>query len=149
MALERVTAVLAIDMIGRVVDNRLIVWGTGTAADWRDIITASNAGPQLNVDLRPFTLVLSDHQPFFARGIPAILAVHRAVSRAASRDGRRELLNPDGMRRSTQLLQGVICDLANRKDRLVFVEAARGDVERNPLRKADDPKREPEAGGPG
>ena len=45
------------------------------------------------------------------------------------------LLNPDGMRRATQLLHGVVCDLANREDRLVFVEAARGDVERDPLRK--------------
>jgi hypothetical protein len=143
VALERVTAVLAIDMIGRVVDNQLIVWGTGTATDWRDIITANNAGPQLNVDLRPFTLVLSDHQPFFARGIPAILACTGMFPELHQPTDDVELLNPDGMRRSTQLLQGVICDLANRRDRLVFVDAARGDVERDPRRKAEDPKRAP------
>ena len=135
VALERVSAVLAIDMIGRVVDDRLIVWGTGTAAQWRDIITASNAGPHLSLELRPFTLVLSDHQPFFVRGIPAILPSSGLFPELHRTTDDVTLLNPDGMRRATQLLLGVVCDLANREHRLAFVEAARGDVETNPLRK--------------
>ena len=48
-----------------------------------------------------------------------------------------------GLDIGTSKVAAIICDLANRQDRLVFVEAARGDVERDPLRKAEDPKRAP------
>jgi hypothetical protein len=141
VALDRVAGVLAIDMIGRVVDNQLIVWGTGTAMAWRDILTAGNAWPQLDVDMRPFTLALSDHKPFFDRGMPAVLACSGMFPELHRPTDDVELINPDGMRRSAQLLEGVICDLANRNERLVFVDAARADVDSDPMRKADDPKR--------
>jgi Zn-dependent M28 family amino/carboxypeptidase len=140
VAIDRVAGVVTLDMIGRVVDDQLIIWGTGTAAPWRDIFSASNVGPELKLDFRPFTLMLSDHVPFFSRGIPSVLActgmfreLHRVTDDV-------ELLNPDGMRRTTQLLQGVVLELANRPDRLTFVEAARKDVTRDVNRKADDPQ---------
>ena len=139
VALDRITCVLAIDMIGRVADNRLVVWGTGTAAGFRELFTAHNVEPQLDIEFRPFTLPLSDHQPFFVRGIPAILPssglfpeLHRPTDDVA-------LINADGMRRATQLLQGIVYDLANRDERLAFVEAARTDTERSPARSAAPP----------
>jgi hypothetical protein len=144
VALDRITCVLAIDMIGRVADNRLVVWGTGTAIGFRELFTAHNAEPQLDIEFRPFTLPLSDHQPFFVRGIPSILPssglfpeLHRPTDDVA-------LINADGLRRATQLLQGVVYDLANRDDRLAFVEAARTDTERNPARSAAPPTPQPD-----
>lgn len=145
VALDRITGVVNLDMIGRVVDNQLIIWGTGTAKPWRDIVTASNAGPQLDIDMRPFTLALSDHKPFVDRGIPAILACSGSFPELHRPTDDVELLNPDGMRRSTQLVQGIVCELANRRDRLAFLEAARTDIECDPQRTADDRRPAPRA----
>jgi len=145
VALDRITGLVNLDMIGRVVDNQLIIWGTGTAGPWRDIVTASNAGPQLDIDMRPFTLALSDHKPFVDRGIPAILACTGLFPELHRPTDDVELLDPDGMRRSTQLVQGIVCELANRRDRLAFLEAARTDIEHDPRRTADDRQPAPRA----
>jgi len=140
--LDQVTATVNVDMIGRAVDNQLIVWGTGTAAAWPEILTAANAGPALNLDLRPFTLPLSDHVPFFSRKIPAVLVCTGMFPELHKTTDDVELLNADGMRRITQLLQAAVCELANRPERLEFVEASLVDVTHDLMRKADDPRPE-------
>lgn len=137
--LEQVTGVVIVDMIGRAVDDRLIIWGTGTAQGWPEIFHAGNAQPQLTLDLRPFTMLLSDHVPFFSRGIPTVLACTGMFPELHQVTDDVELLNPDGMRRAAQLLQGVVLELANRPARLTFDESARRDVTQDVYRQADDP----------
>ena len=147
--LEQVTAVLAVDMVGRVVDDQLIVWGTGTAAAWPDILTAANAGPQLKLDLRPFTLALSDHLPFFCAAFPPSSPARGMFPELHRTTDDVELLNPDGMRRYYATTARRVCELAGRTDRLDFLEASRTEVTTDVHRKADDPAQSAEAGGRG
>jgi aminopeptidase YwaD len=49
LPLAQTTAMINLDMIGRMKENRLIVGGVGTAAEWKQWIAKANGGLRLNV----------------------------------------------------------------------------------------------------
>lgn len=85
--LAQTVAMINMDMIGRLKDNKLIVGGIGTAQGWREMITDANLNYYLST-LRPgvvsqlpdsFTLTLnedgygpSDHSSFYAKQVPVL-----------------------------------------------------------------------------
>jgi len=67
-------AMINMDMVGRLQDNRLAVFGTGTAEEWPQLLAEVN-----NLLARPFDLALnpdgfgpSDHSSFYGRGVPVL-----------------------------------------------------------------------------
>ena len=86
--LDQTVAMINMDMIGRMKENRLMIGGVGTAQEWRSWIDAKNTPGGVNValaatssslTLRPFTLTLnedgygpSDHSSFYAKQIPVL-----------------------------------------------------------------------------
>jgi len=67
-------AMINMDMVGRLQDNRLAVFGTGTAEEWPQLLAEVN-----NLLARPFNLALnpdgfgpSDHSSFYGRGVPVL-----------------------------------------------------------------------------
>ena len=69
--LEGTVAMLNLDMVGRVTDDRLTVFGTGTAEEWTDILARANDQVPAPLDLRFNSdgFGASDHSSFWARGI--------------------------------------------------------------------------------
>ena len=81
-------AMINMDMIGRMKENRLMIGGVGTAQEWRSWINDKNAPGGVNIHLatsssiltlKPFTLTLnedgygpSDHSSFYARQVPVL-----------------------------------------------------------------------------
>lgn len=80
-------AMINMDMIGRLKDEKLIVGGVGTSNEWRDWINKANAGSTEKVaslrplagGAQPFSLTLnedgygpSDHASFYAKKIPVL-----------------------------------------------------------------------------
>src|SRR5947209_8805163 len=47
--LDKTVAMINMDMIGRMKDNKLIIGGVGTAQEWRDLISAANLARGMNV----------------------------------------------------------------------------------------------------
>jgi len=74
VALERVVAMLNLDMVGRVVDDRLTVFGFGTAAEWDEVVDAANASLEapLSIGKAPDGYGPSDHASFYGEGIPVL-----------------------------------------------------------------------------
>jgi hypothetical protein len=88
MPLGQTVAMINMDMIGRMKENKLIIGGVGTAQEWRSWITDKNRPGELNIalaatssilTLKPFTLTLnedgygpSDHSSFYAKQIPVL-----------------------------------------------------------------------------
>jgi hypothetical protein len=72
--LESVVAMLNLDMVGRVVDDQITVFGVGTAAEWDDVIDEANAGldQPLQVAKAPDGYGPSDHSSFYGQGIPVL-----------------------------------------------------------------------------
>lgn len=69
--LNNVIAMLNMDMIGRMEDNRLMIFGTGTSENWEEILTSANAD-SLNLDLVAEGTGASDHTNFYYQNIPVL-----------------------------------------------------------------------------
>lgn len=74
VALERAVAMVNLDMVGRLEDGPLTVNGTGTAAEWPELIASANAsiGRPLALESNPNGSGPSDHASFDAAGIPVV-----------------------------------------------------------------------------
>jgi Zn-dependent M28 family amino/carboxypeptidase len=67
-------AMLNMDMIGRMKDNKLIVGGVGTAPEWRQLIAKVNPdGPRhLELTLNEDGFGPSDHSSFYSKQVPVL-----------------------------------------------------------------------------
>lgn len=69
--LSQVKAMINLDMVGRLRDNRVTVFGTGSAANFATIVSAG--AQQLSLELRLADGVgPSDHQSFYNRKVPVL-----------------------------------------------------------------------------
>jgi len=72
--LESAIAMLNLDMVGRVMDDGLTIYGFGTAEEWDGIVDAANAGlsDPFVVGKAPDGYGPSDHSSFYGEGIPVL-----------------------------------------------------------------------------
>ena len=70
--LERTVAMINLDMVGRLEDGELIVYGTGTAAEWPEILPAANADLGIPMVFEESGFGPSDHTSFYVREIPVL-----------------------------------------------------------------------------
>ena len=70
--LDRTVAMINLDMVGRLEDGELIVYGMGTAAEWRDILRAANADLGIPLAFEESGFGPSDHTSFYANEIPVL-----------------------------------------------------------------------------
>ncbi len=72
--LDRIDAMLNFDMVGRLRDDRLEVFGVNTADEWRRIIDSANRAQQdtFVLGMSGDGFGASDHSSFYGRGIPVL-----------------------------------------------------------------------------
>jgi aminopeptidase YwaD len=70
--LERTTAMVNFDMVGRMRDGRLSVSGVESGAGLRAVVTAAAAGAGLQPVLRDSPYGPSDHARFYSAGVPIV-----------------------------------------------------------------------------
>jgi hypothetical protein len=70
--LENTVAMLNLDMVGRLTENRLIVYGTGTAKEFDSMVTEANTTYGFSIQRSPEGMGPSDHQSFFQKNIPVL-----------------------------------------------------------------------------
>ena len=68
--LTKTVAMLNLDMVGRLSENVLTVYGTGTAKEFDELLTRSNEKLGFEIKRQPEGVGPSDHQSFFLKGIP-------------------------------------------------------------------------------
>jgi len=71
ISLENVRAMINMDMIGRMVDKKLLIFGIGSSPDWESILTSANTD-SLELKLVPDGTGASDHTSFYNKGIPVL-----------------------------------------------------------------------------
>ncbi len=129
--LERVTVMINLDMIGRLRNDRLIVFGSRSGYGLRRVVSSHNEPPPLAIEFRRTVIPMADHYPFYLKEIP-VLALHTDLHpqyHTPSDDA--SLINPDGMQRIVRLLLGVVYDLADRDQPPRFRQAVHGETEEN------------------
>jgi hypothetical protein len=122
--LERTTAMLNLDMVGRLERDPLVVNGAGTAAQWPALVAAANRAG-LPLELRPEGIGPSDHAWFYRSGVPVLhfyTGTHDDYHRPTDRWQRIDF---DGLERIAVLVEGVARAVADRPDRLELVRNAR------------------------
>ena len=69
---SRMRAMLNLDMVGRLGSDPLIVYGTGTADEWTQLVEAAGEGAGVELVLNPEGYGPSDHTSFYARDVPVL-----------------------------------------------------------------------------
>ncbi|MCH2451208.1 MAG: M28 family peptidase [Gracilimonas sp.] len=121
--LDNALAMINMDMIGRMNDDRLMIFGVATTEDWETILTEANTG-SLDLDLVPDGTGASDHTSFYYKDIPVLhyFTDTHADYHRPSDDA--EWINAEGQARLLQHVARVIEQLDTMdKPELPFVEA--------------------------
>jgi Peptidase family M28/PDZ domain len=121
--LDSVGAMVNFDMVGRLRNDRLIVFGVATATELPEILETANSANPLKLAARGDGFGPSDHSSFYAKNIPVLYfftdsheQYHRATDLPAT-------INAAGEARVVALAERVIRDIADRPARLTFVRA--------------------------
>jgi hypothetical protein len=135
---RRVVFALNADMIGRLRDGKVEVYGVRTAPGLREIISRANRDPELWFDFTWEMKNNSDHYSFFERGIPTLMlhtGLHNEYHRPSDE---AHTINAEGIRRVTALTLQLLFDLADRDSLPGFRDESRreGPAARRELRKA-------------
>jgi len=121
--LENALAMINMDMIGRMVDKKLMIFGIGTAENWIAIMDSANTG-DLDLNLVKDGTGASDHTSFYYKDIPVLhyfTDTHADYHRPSDDT---EYINMNGTALALHHLVRVIAQLDElQKDELTFVEA--------------------------
>ncbi|MFV0445828.1 MAG: M20/M25/M40 family metallo-hydrolase [Planctomycetaceae bacterium] len=122
--LEKTIAMFNMDMVGRLVDNKLTVFGTGTSPRWEGLVDMCAAGKELELIKKPEGFGPSDHSSFYAKQIPVLHLFtgthddyHRPTDDAPK-------INVDGMRRIVDFLACIVQDTLANPERPKYIEIA-------------------------
>lgn len=110
LPLDGTVAMLNLDMVGRVRNDALTVFGTGTAEEWNEILERANTRIAAPLDLRFNSdgFGASDHTSFYARGIPVLHFFSNTHTEYHRVEDDWELVNADGMDQVVELVTAVV-----------------------------------------
>jgi membrane-associated protease RseP (regulator of RpoE activity) len=112
--LDDATAMLNMDMVGRLRENRLTVFGLGTAPEWEGILQGANASMDepLSLTLAPDGYGPSDHSSFYGIGIPVLHFFTNTHSEYHRPEDDVETINGPGLERVATLVGRVTAEVA-------------------------------------
>jgi hypothetical protein len=120
--LENTVAMFNMDMVGRLTEDKLTVFGTGTASGWDAWLDAEAAERRFTLSKKPEGLGPSDHSSFYAREIPVLhffTGTHNDYHRPTDDWGK---INVAGMHRIVDLLEELVTTTALDDARPEYVE---------------------------
>ena len=119
--LDQTVAMFNMDMVGRMTDDKLTIFGTGTAERWDAWLDAETDERGLVLTKKPEGLGPSDHSSFYAKRIP-VLHFFTGTHKDYHRPGDDwEKINVDGMGRVVDLLAELVVTTAETAQRPEYV----------------------------
>ena len=125
--LDKTIAMFNMDMVGRMRDNKLIVFGNGTSPRWNPILEKLEKKYELEFTRKPQGTGPSDQTSFYLKKIPVLhffTGTHGDYHRPTD-DWQK--INIAGMAQVVDLLEEIVVDTAMQKDRPVY-KATRGNA---------------------
>lgn len=119
--MSAVTSMVNLDMVGRLRNNRLIVYGVETAAEFRGLLDSLNSTAGFELHASGDGYGPSDHQSFYLVGKPVLhlfTDLHDDYHRATD-DWPK--INSVGLLRVADFTAGIVRALADRKQPLTFI----------------------------
>lgn len=122
--LENTVAMLNMDMIGRLTENKLTVFGTGTSSVWDALIDQAVQGTELELSKKTEGFGPSDHAAFYGKKVP-VLHFFTGIHDDYHRPGDDwEKLNVAGMATIVNVLEHVATSVASAETRPDYVHIA-------------------------
>lgn len=121
---DSVVAMLNFDMVGRLKDDKLVIYGVETAREWRGLIDSLNTTAKFALTLQGDGYGPSDHTSFTLVKRPVLhffTGTHPDYHRTTDDADR---INLDGIARVAALAADVVRSAGNRGGPLTFVESA-------------------------
>ncbi len=125
---QAITAMVNLDMIGRLRSGRLSVSGIGTAEEFEALLRPHFEQSDLTVATSEGGLGPSDHLNFFEAGIPVLFMFTGIHPEYTSPRDLAYTVNPAGAVKILNLVSSIVLDLAARSERLTFVHNTQGAV---------------------
>jgi hypothetical protein len=122
--IENVVAMVNFDMVGRLRDNRLIVYGVATARELPSLLDSANVEPRLRISAVGDGFGPSDHSSFYAKGIPVLhffTDLHDDYHKASDDSWK---INADGTARIVALAERLVRAIADRPQRITPARVA-------------------------
>lgn len=129
VANEKIAAMINLDMIGRLTDSALIVYGTGTSSGWKDMLNKN----------KPASIILtfndegygpSDHSSFYGKNIPVLFFFTGTHSDYHRPSDDAEKINYSGLESVVKYVAAMVKDIAQMKSRPEYVNVPRKDNQR-------------------
>lgn len=130
-ALEQTVAMINLDMVGRLTDNRLIVYGTGTAQEFDPLVNRLNEQYRFDLKKEPGGYGPSDHATFYAKQIPVLhffTGTHNDYHRPSDDVDK---LNLEGMRRIHDMAWDIVREVATAEARPQYLATKGGPLARS------------------
>jgi acetylornithine deacetylase/succinyl-diaminopimelate desuccinylase-like protein len=121
--LANTVAMINMDMVGRMAENKLIITGTGTSPVWNPLIDRLNENYKFKVSRQPEGTGPSDHQSFYLKDIPVLhifTGLHDNYHRPSDDFERVNLADMD---RIVDMVYHIVEDLERADERPVFTKA--------------------------
>jgi hypothetical protein len=120
--LELTIAMLNMDMVGRLKDEKLIIYGTGTSPRWEPELKQFNGENGFKLIFKPEGVGPSDHASFYLKKIPVLhfFTGEHADYHKPTDDW--EKINIDGVARVADLMEAMINATIEQVERPEFVE---------------------------
>ncbi len=114
-------AMINMDMVGRLRNNRLAVFGVGTAEEWPTLLDEVNASldPPFDLGLNPDGFGPSDHSSFYGEGVPVLHFFTNTHADYHRPSDDWEKVEAVGLERVTELVTRVAAALAGGSSRTV------------------------------
>ena len=135
--LTRVSAMLNFDMVGRLREDKLIVYGVATAAELPEILSSANVAPALRVSAIGDGFGPSDHSSFYAKDLPVLhffTDLHDDYHRASDDADR---VNAAGAARIIDFADRVVRAIADRPAPLTFTRSTAPAMSAGPRQGSD------------
>ncbi|MBL8005975.1 MAG: M20/M25/M40 family metallo-hydrolase [Ignavibacteria bacterium] len=119
-----IVAMLNMDMIGRLKDDKLIIYGTGTSSVWNNLIDSLNNSFKFNLTKNPEGFGPSDHSSFYSKNIPVLHFFTGTHSDYHSPSDDYDKINAEGEVKVLNMVYDVSMNLDKMKTKPDFIKVA-------------------------
>jgi acetylornithine deacetylase/succinyl-diaminopimelate desuccinylase-like protein len=123
--LDKTIAMLNMDMVGRVTDDKLVVYGIGTTPRWKKLIEAEGKKHNFKLTLKEGGFGPSDHSSFYGKKMPVLhffSGTHKDYHRPTDD---WDKINLAGMSRVVQMVEEIADNTIATKERPKYIEVKR------------------------
>ncbi len=127
--LDKATAYINFDMVGRLRDNKLILQGVGSSPVWTKLIEKRNVPIGFNLTLQEDPYLPTDVTAFYPKEVPVLsffTGGHEDYNRPTDDP---ETLNFNGIERISDFAHGIVLDLISADERPEYVRVERSQSE--------------------